>query len=178
MHMITSTVHFLLKVQFMGPWQGFLVFTVGPFNSKHAYIPIQCVSEATNVVKFTDRMWATLLASTNQPTNGLEPSRNCFKVGFNTNAGQNMIDGLGITGYEGTFLKVCEITLSVLREHRETLMSFLQTFVHGPLVEWTKIHKSSGVEFQNPHAQSSGKTLLAITIAKTGEEHEDVLAHM
>ncbi|XP_057427688.1 serine/threonine-protein kinase ATR isoform X2 [Lotus japonicus] len=66
---------------------------------------------------------------------------------------QNMIDGLGITGYEGTFLRVCEITLSVLRTHRETLMSVLETFIHDPLVEWTKSHKSSGVEVQNPHAQ-------------------------
>ncbi|XP_061337449.1 serine/threonine-protein kinase ATR [Gastrolobium bilobum] len=66
---------------------------------------------------------------------------------------QNMIDGLGITGYEGVFLRVCEITLSVLRTHRETLMSVLETFIHDPLVEWTKSHKSSGVEVQNPHAQ-------------------------
>lgn len=64
-----------------------------------------------------------------------------------------MIDGLGITGYEGIFLRVCEITLSVLRTHRETLMSILETFIHDPLVEWTKSHKSSGVEVQNPHAQ-------------------------
>uniref|UniRef100_A0A1D1XUC9 Serine/threonine-protein kinase ATR n=1 Tax=Anthurium amnicola TaxID=1678845 RepID=A0A1D1XUC9_9ARAE len=66
---------------------------------------------------------------------------------------QNMIDGLGITGYEGVFLKVCEISLSVLRTHKETLMSVLETFIHDPLVEWTKSHKSSGVEVQNPHAQ-------------------------
>lgn len=66
---------------------------------------------------------------------------------------QNMIDGLGITGYEGIFIKVCEITLTVLRTHRETLMSILETFIHDPLVEWTKSHKSSGVEVQNPHAQ-------------------------
>lgn len=66
---------------------------------------------------------------------------------------QNMIDGLGITGYEGIFMKVCEITLTVLRTHRETLMSILETFIHDPLVEWTKSHKSSGVEVQNPHAQ-------------------------
>lgn len=64
-----------------------------------------------------------------------------------------MIDGLGITGYEGIFLRVCEITLSVLRSHRETLMTVLETFIHDPLVEWTKSHKSSGVEVQNPHAQ-------------------------
>lgn len=66
---------------------------------------------------------------------------------------QNMIDGLGITGYEGIFLRVCEITLSVLRMHRGTLMSVLETFIHDPLVEWTKSHKSSRVEVQNPHAQ-------------------------
>ncbi|XP_058191614.1 serine/threonine-protein kinase ATR isoform X3 [Rhododendron vialii] len=66
---------------------------------------------------------------------------------------QNVIDGLGITGYEGIFLRVCEITLSVLRAHRETLVSVLETFIHDPLVEWTKSHKSSGVEVQNPHAQ-------------------------
>ncbi|KAI3446300.1 hypothetical protein Pfo_002965 [Paulownia fortunei] len=66
---------------------------------------------------------------------------------------QNMIDGLGITGFEGTYLRVSEITLSVLRAHKETLMSVLETFIHDPLVEWTKSHKSSGVEVQNPHAQ-------------------------
>lgn len=66
---------------------------------------------------------------------------------------QNMIDGLGITGSEGVFLRVCEISLSILRAHRETLLSVLETFIHDPLVEWTKSHKSSGVEVQNPHAQ-------------------------
>ncbi|BAF20530.1 Os06g0724700, partial [Oryza sativa Japonica Group] len=66
---------------------------------------------------------------------------------------QNMVDGLGITGYEGVFVKVCEITLSVLRTHKEALMTVLETFIHDPLVEWTKSHKSSGVEVRNPHAQ-------------------------
>ncbi|MCO5595170.1 hypothetical protein L7F22_049209 [Adiantum nelumboides] len=66
---------------------------------------------------------------------------------------QNMVDGLGITGYEGVFSRVCEITLSVLRANRETLMSVLETFIHDPLVEWTKSHKSSGIEVKNPHAQ-------------------------
>lgn len=32
-------------------------------------------------------------------------------------------------------------------------MSVLETFIHDPLVEWTKSHKLSGVEVQNPHAQ-------------------------
>ena len=73
---------------------------------------------------------------------------------------QNMVDGLGITGYEGVFLRVAEITMEVLRSHRETLMSVLETFIHDPLVEWTKSHKSSVVEVQNPHAQVLSATFL------------------
>ncbi|KAG6530237.1 serine/threonine-protein kinase ATR-like [Zingiber officinale] len=66
---------------------------------------------------------------------------------------QNMIDGLGITGYKGVFLKACEITLSVLRTNREMLLIILETFLYDPLVEWTESHKSSKVEVQNPYAQ-------------------------
>lgn len=51
-----------------GAMAGFTGFTVGPVNSRHAYIPISRVTENTNTVKLTDRMWARLLASTNQPS--------------------------------------------------------------------------------------------------------------
>ncbi|KAJ1932722.1 serine/threonine-protein kinase M1 [Linderina macrospora] len=51
---------------------------------------------------------------------------------------QNMVDAMGITGYEGTFRKTCEITLRLLCEHRDALMSVLETLVHDPPVEWTK----------------------------------------
>nr|AIE47272.1 phosphofructokinase [Hevea brasiliensis] len=51
-----------------GAMAGYTGFTVGPVNSKHAYIPIARVTEAQNTVKLTDRMWARLLASTNQPS--------------------------------------------------------------------------------------------------------------
>ncbi|KAK6155943.1 hypothetical protein DH2020_010191 [Rehmannia glutinosa] len=51
-----------------GAMAGFTGFTVGPVNSRHAYIPISRVTETTNTVKLTDRMWARLLASTNQPS--------------------------------------------------------------------------------------------------------------
>ncbi|KAL8257373.1 hypothetical protein R6Q59_029414 [Mikania micrantha] len=51
-----------------GAMAGYSGFTVGPVNSRHAYIPIRRVTEATNVVNLTDRMWARLLASTNQPS--------------------------------------------------------------------------------------------------------------
>lgn len=80
---------------------------------------------------------------------------------------QNMVDGLGITGYEGVFLRVCEITLSILRAHRETLVSVLETFIHDPLVEWTKSHKSSGVEVSNPHAQVRFSARFVVSILQT-----------
>ncbi|OIV90622.1 hypothetical protein TanjilG_01703 [Lupinus angustifolius] len=51
-----------------GAMAGYTGFTVGPVNSRHAYIPIARVTERTNTVKLTDRMWGRLLASTNQPS--------------------------------------------------------------------------------------------------------------
>ncbi|KAI5670291.1 hypothetical protein M9H77_10655 [Catharanthus roseus] len=51
-----------------GTMAGFTGFTVGPVNSRFAYIPINRVTETQNIVKLTDRMWARLLASTNQPS--------------------------------------------------------------------------------------------------------------
>ncbi|CAK7335887.1 unnamed protein product [Dovyalis caffra] len=51
-----------------GAMAGYTGFTVGPVNSRHAYIPIARVTEAQNTVKLTDRTWARLLASTNQPS--------------------------------------------------------------------------------------------------------------
>ncbi|KAL9318042.1 hypothetical protein ACSQ67_014559 [Phaseolus vulgaris] len=50
-----------------GTMAGYTGFTVGPVNSKHAYIPIARVTERQKTVKLSDRMWARLLASTNQP---------------------------------------------------------------------------------------------------------------
>ncbi len=49
-----------------------------------------------------------------------------------------MVDGFGVTGTDGVFFKCAELTLKMLRENRESLMSVLEAFVHDPLVEWTK----------------------------------------
>src|SRR6185437_901416 len=35
----------------------------------------------------------------------------------------NMVDAMGLSGYEGVFRRVCELTLHVLRSNRETLLS-------------------------------------------------------
>ncbi|KIJ20461.1 hypothetical protein PAXINDRAFT_174826 [Paxillus involutus ATCC 200175] len=49
---------------------------------------------------------------------------------------QNMIDGLGVTGVEGVFRTACEVTMQLLRDNKDSLMSVLDAFIHDPLVEW------------------------------------------
>ena len=78
---------------------------------------------------------------------------------------QNVIDAFGVSGYEGVFRRVSEITLRVLRDHRDALASVLETFVHDPLVDWTA-HGHSSIEdgTENPQAKDAmasiqGKTL-------------------
>ncbi|KAJ0977440.1 hypothetical protein J5N97_012914 [Dioscorea zingiberensis] len=51
-----------------GAMAGYTGFTVGPVNGRHAYIPFYRITETQNKVVITDRMWARLLSSTNQPS--------------------------------------------------------------------------------------------------------------
>ncbi|KAF9211017.1 serine/threonine-protein kinase M1 [Podila verticillata] len=53
----------------------------------------------------------------------------------------NMVDAMGLSGYEGVYRIVCEITLRVFRENFESLTSVLEGFLHDPLVEWSKNKK-------------------------------------
>ncbi|XP_051129596.1 ATP-dependent 6-phosphofructokinase 6-like [Andrographis paniculata] len=59
-----STVH--------GAMAGYTGFTCGLVNGRHTYIPFNRIIERQNQVVITDRMWARLLSSTNQPS-FLEP---------------------------------------------------------------------------------------------------------
>ena len=46
----------------------------------------------------------------------------------------------------------------VLREHRDTLVSVMETFVHDPLVEWTKRERGAE-DADNPQAKDALATL-------------------
>lgn len=50
-----------------GAMAGYSGFTAGPVNGRHAYIPTSRITEKQKRVSITDRMWARLLSSTNQP---------------------------------------------------------------------------------------------------------------
>ncbi|KAK4427270.1 ATP-dependent 6-phosphofructokinase [Sesamum alatum] len=51
-----------------GAMAGYTGFVVGPVNGRHAYIPFHRINERRNKVVITERMWARLLSSTNQPS--------------------------------------------------------------------------------------------------------------
>lgn len=84
---------------------------------------------------------------------------------------QNVIDAFGVSGYEGAFRKVSEITLRVLREHRDALYSVLETFVHDPLVDWTMGSHGSGSDSdsggENPQAKDAFATIQGVLLCHT-----------
>ena len=51
---------------------------------------------------------------------------------------QNIVDAFGVTGVEGVFRKACEVTLETQIENRDALLGILESFVHDPLVEWSR----------------------------------------
>lgn len=56
---------------------------------------------------------------------------------------QNIVDGMGILGTDGTFSESCKLVVEILRAKKQKLMSVLQTFVHDPLLEWKKGSRAS-----------------------------------
>jgi tetratricopeptide (TPR) repeat protein len=46
----------------------------------------------------------------------------------------NMVDAMGVTGYEGTFRTNCEVTMETLRANKDALMNIVEGFIHDPLL--------------------------------------------
>ncbi|KAI1427168.1 phosphatidylinositol 3 [Xylaria sp. FL1777] len=47
----------------------------------------------------------------------------------------NMVAAMGVYGYEGPFRKCSELTLSILRQQEETLMTILEAFIYDPTLD-------------------------------------------
>ena len=48
----------------------------------------------------------------------------------------NMVDAFGAYGYDGPFRKSSELTLQILRQNEDTLMTILETFVYDPTTDF------------------------------------------
>ncbi|KAF2211034.1 hypothetical protein CERZMDRAFT_43856 [Cercospora zeae-maydis SCOH1-5] len=55
----------------------------------------------------------------------------------------NMVDAMGPYGYEGPFRKSSELTLGLLRQERDTLMTVLETFLYDPTADFVGKKKRS-----------------------------------
>jgi serine/threonine-protein kinase ATR len=51
---------------------------------------------------------------------------------------QSLIHTFGVSGADGVFRRVCELTLGQLRANKLTILTILSTLRHDPLVEWSK----------------------------------------
>lgn len=47
----------------------------------------------------------------------------------------NMVDGFGVSGYEGPFRQSCEVVTRILRLNEDTLMTVLEAFLYDPAVD-------------------------------------------
>lgn len=56
---------------------------------------------------------------------------------------QNMVNAMGVSGYEGFFRKTCEETLDIIKKNKGSFFSVLESIVYDPLVEWDKEREMS-----------------------------------
>ncbi|RFU77784.1 phosphatidyl inositol 3-kinase [Trichoderma arundinaceum] len=59
----------------------------------------------------------------------------------------NMVAAMGVYGYEGPFRKSSELTLSILRQQEETLVTILEAFIYDPTLDLQKDKRASKREF-------------------------------
>lgn len=55
----------------------------------------------------------------------------------------NMVAAMGIYGYEGPFRQCSELTLSILRQNEETLMTILEAFIYDPTLDLQHVKRSA-----------------------------------
>ena len=51
---------------------------------------------------------------------------------------QNIIDAFGYSGVDGVYRQSFEMTLSILRKNKGSMLSVMEGFVHDPLVDWSR----------------------------------------
>jgi len=62
----------------------------------------------------------------------------------------NMVKAMGIYGYDGPFRKCSELTLGILRQQEETLMTILEAFIYDPTLDLQKDKKRKHKDVGGP----------------------------
>ncbi|PIK55505.1 putative serine/threonine-protein kinase atr [Apostichopus japonicus] len=64
---------------------------------------------------------------------------------------------MGPLGFEGVFRRACEVTMTVMRDQKDPLMSVLRTLIYDPLVEWSKPSRSRSTVVAESGEVNNGK---------------------
>ena len=92
----------------------------------------------------------------------------------------NMVDAFGPLGTEGPFRIACEISLRVMRQEKDLIMSVLRPFVYDPLVDWTK-SKAGGeegpVHLKRVEDRLTGIVTDPLEIKKNRKRKKSLLGH-
>lgn len=49
---------------------------------------------------------------------------------------RDIVDGLGVNGVDGTFRHCCEVTLQIMRENKDVLLTIIEVLLHDPMYNW------------------------------------------
>uniref|UniRef100_A0A1U7UMT4 ATP-dependent 6-phosphofructokinase 3 n=1 Tax=Nicotiana sylvestris TaxID=4096 RepID=A0A1U7UMT4_NICSY len=91
-----------------GAMAGYTGFTSGVVNGRQTYIPFNRITEKQNKVVITDRMWARLLSSTNQPS--FLSTKDIVEVQKGQHPPTQLLDGdNNDSETSGTYLKVLDL---------------------------------------------------------------------
>jgi phosphatidylinositol kinase/protein kinase (PI-3 family) len=91
----------------------------------------------------------------------------------------NIMDAFGIFKEKGVFLRTCEVVQQVLRKNSKNIVSFLDSFIHDPLIESTnnikvEIKQALEVVKKKLHGHINGEMGGSVTIE---EQVELVILH-
>ena len=81
-----------------------------------------------------------------------------------------LVEAMEVSGIEGHFRSVCENVMRVLREHRDSVMAMLETFVHDPLINWrllTNTDTEHGSDVSAVTTMSGQSSVVDISKSKT-----------
>lgn len=88
---------------------------------------------------------------------------------------QNMVDAMGVTGVEGCYRKTLEVTLKVLREHKDMLLSVLEPFLRDPTVAWGRSGRAQRSEQPSSSAASTTRNNTSTTTEHENKEAKEML---
>jgi len=69
---------------------------------------------------------------------------------------RNMVDAMGVSGTNGIYRSVCEETLRLLRNNRDTLIRVLETFIYDPYIDWIQNQSKSNSKQQGEVENDKG----------------------